>query len=146
MKKFLLIVSTSLLAACSAVDLKQIDEAQLANVKQICVRDNYERRMPDLAKALVGSFHKIGVKAEIRPAKDDFSGCPYILNGKARGDNNGLIKRGKFTIVENAAEHRKPLSTVSYYQRHDEKALAAEKGLSGQTDRVVQLVLGKAKE
>lgn len=146
MKKIILFSSVALLTACSSVNIKHNDETRLAEIKQICVRDNYERRMPQLAQELVLSLQKHGIAAETRTAKDDFSGCQYILNGNVRGNNQGLIKRGKFTIVDNTSDQRKPLTTVAYFQRNDEKALAAEKGLSGQTDRVVQLLLGKVKE
>ncbi|WP_274571977.1 hypothetical protein [Neisseria leonii] len=146
MKKFILLLLVPLLAACSAIDVKRFDEAALAEVKQICVRDTYGNRMPHLAQELAASFQRAGVSAEIQSVQEGLSDCRYLLNGKVKGGGDGRIKRSKFTIVENTGERRRPLTTVVYYTRNEEKQLAQEQGLTGQTDRIVQLLLGQAQE
>ena len=45
-----------LLGACAATDVNYSDKARLVQVQQICIRDNYETRLPGLAEAFAASF------------------------------------------------------------------------------------------
>ncbi|WP_274585274.1 hypothetical protein V6667_09960 [Neisseria leonii] len=78
MKKFILLLLVPLPAACSAIDVERFDEAALAEVKQICVRDTYGNRMPHLAQELAASFQKAGASAEIQSVQEGFSDCRYL--------------------------------------------------------------------
>lgn len=140
---FALLVAPLVLTACSATDVKYRKADELAQVKEVCVADTYQKTGVDVAKALVDSFQKQGVKARLVDSPRA-KGCPVVVNGKVRMAAQGLIRQGKFSLMTFAETGNSTTwSSAVYMLRGEEKANSAEGGLSAQTDKVVSLLLNK---
>ena len=143
-KRWIILGALVWLGACSATDVNYSDKARLSQVKQICIRDNYETRLPGLSEAFAASFekHRIQTKVIKSMQAEAYASCQYILNGNVRA-RAGVINRGKFTLLANDAERRYPLSSMAYLRRGAEKEMALSQGPQGQTDRISIILLDK---
>lgn len=112
-KRWIILGALVWLGACSATDVNYSDKARLSQVKQICIRDNYETRLPGLAEAFAASFekHRIQTKVIKSMQAEAYASCQYILNGNVRA-RAGVINRGKFTLL--AKRCRAPLSAQQH--------------------------------
>lgn len=145
MKKIQLAVLSvaAMLTACSATSTSYPEKEALADVKKVCFYS--DTHLPEWSDAMVASFKRYGVRAEVIPGTQALSSCSAYLNAKIRV-RQGLINKAVFSLMKVQDGESVKLSALDYTRRYQERAIAQTKGLQGQTDRIVAKLLGKQPE
>ena len=134
MKKIILsVLALGILVGCTAgVDedtLKVVDKG--LSINHLCIKSNVRKAPDDFIDSLKSSL--ANKKITLEKLKNNQT-CNYVLLASAKG-NRDLVARATLRVVE--AKTNTVVGAISYKRRGDEAERAAQVGLQGQTDLMV---------